>query len=336
MASIFSISKNKYRVQFTYNGTRYSKVFKTKKECKEWVTYKTNLLNNLDLSNPNTIDISKVTFKEMLLRFKEEKLQGDVKKQDRNRVDKTIRDFPKLVNTPVIDLTKADFRDWIAARVKEVSGSSIAKEKSHINMAFKTAINEWDWNVTNPLRGLPIPPKNPPRDRLITPIEIETMLNYLGYIKGVPLGTIKIRVGAAFIFALETALRMGEICKLKWTEVSSSGNVIKVKAAKTRAGIREVPLSSKARSIIQQCRLDNEEPLVFRLKTHQLDSNFRKYRAKAKLSGFTFHDSRANAITALAKKLDILDLARVIGHKNIQTLMIYYREGAEALVDRLG
>ena len=42
------------------------------------------------------------------------------------------------------------------------------------------------------------------------------------------------------------------------------------------------------------------------------------------------------AITRLAKKLQILDLARIVGHKDLRMLQIYYNETAEAMATKLG
>ena len=48
-----------------------------------------------------------------------------------------------------------------------------------------------------------------------------------------------------------------------------------------------------------------------------------------------FHDSRSEAIWRLSKKLDVLELARVIGHRDVRSLMIYYQTDADTLADRL-
>lgn len=48
-----------------------------------------------------------------------------------------------------------------------------------------------------------------------------------------------------------------------------------------------------------------------------------------------WHDARATAITRLARRLDILDLARMIGHANLGELRTYYRERAEDIAARL-
>jgi integrase len=56
---------------------------------------------------------------------------------------------------------------------------------------------------------------------------------------------------------------------------------------------------------------------VFALKSAQLDVLWRKLRDRAGIVDLTFHDSRHEAITRLAKKLDVLSLARMVGHRNL-------------------
>lgn len=38
----------------------------------------------------------------------------------------------------------------------------------------------------------------------------------------------------------------------------------------------------------------------------------------------------------LSKKLDVFELARVIGHRDVNSLLIYYRESASAIARKLG
>lgn len=330
--SVQKANQTKMVVRLLYQNKRYSMAFTSPKECRAWVVAKTKELDiHRDKKTSHT-----TTLMIIFQRYIDEKLQAPVKKQDRNRIQKFLRDNLAMVNKPLSDVSKADMRAWLKRRSEEVSGTTIRKEISHINMVYKIAENEWDIKVNNPLIGIPKPMPRPPRERLIYDWEIEQLKAICGYRQDIALKTIKLRTIVAFLFALETGLRAGEICKLKWEDISVSGKVLKVKNAKTRSGIREVPLSSTARDLLQQCRLNNTSDTVFRLKPSQLDSNFRRYRDKAGLKGFTFHDARATAITRLAKKLNVLDLARIIGHKNVQTLMIYYREGAETLVEKLG
>ena len=54
-----------------------------------------------------------------------------------------------------------------------------------------------------------------------------------------------------------------------------------------------------------------------------------------KIPDLHFHDARAEAIWRLYKKFDVMDLARVIGHRNLSSLLLYYNASADELADRL-
>ena len=57
---------------------------------------------------------------------------------------------------------------------------------------------------------------------------------------------------------------------------------------------------------------------------------------RAGISDLTFHDSRHDAITRLAQKLSVLQLARMVGHRDIRSLMTYYyNETAESMAKLL-
>jgi integrase len=49
----------------------------------------------------------------------------------------------------------------------------------------------------------------------------------------------------------------------------------------------------------------------------------------------TFHDTPHLAITRLAKKLGVLDLARMVGHRDLRQLQVYYNVTAAAMAARL-
>jgi integrase len=56
---------------------------------------------------------------------------------------------------------------------------------------------------------------------------------------------------------------------------------------------------------------------------------------RAMVEGLTFHDSRHLAITRQSKKLDILALARMVGHRDLRHLQVYYNESAASIATRL-
>jgi integrase len=65
------------------------------------------------------------------------------------------------------------------------------------------------------------------------------------------------------------------------------------------------------------------------------DALFRKARVAAKIDNLHFHDSRAEAIWRLSKKLDPLELARQIGHRDPKSLLLYYEADAAEMARKL-
>lgn len=74
---------------------------------------------------------------------------------------------------------------------------------------------------------------------------------------------------------------------------------------------------------------------IFDIDSTSLDVLWRKLRDRAGVVDLRFHDSRHEAISRLARKLDVLDLARMVGHRNISQLMGYYNATAEEIAGSL-
>lgn len=326
MASIHK-TETGYRAFVTVNGSRRSKRFKTKRDANEWVKQQ---------EIAPEVKATRYSVKGVI----EDYIIGrpDLGSKDALRLRAFVRDYPQFSNKPISDLSSQDMAVWRDARLTKVKASTVLKDWTILDGAFKKAV-EYGYITKSPLKGLKRPPAPEPRDRIVTDDELKRIIMATGYSSMRDLNTIGRRIGAMTLFAVETGLRCQEICLLTWDNVD--GNVLYVRKSKTHAGLRGVPLSKRAVDILNQLRRWHESQAippktVFNISGRQRDSHFRKYRDLAGLSGFTFHDLRATAITRLAKKVDVLDLARIIGHKNIKKLMIYYREDPKAIAKRLG
>ena len=126
-------------------------------------------------------------------------------------------------------------------------------------------------------------------------------------------------------------MRSGEIVNLRWKDIQ--GRVATIRDGKTASARREVPLTSEAMRILSL--LPKKAETCFDITDDQRDALFSKAKKKAGITGLHFHDTRANACTKLAKQIDILSLAKMIGHKNINQLQVYYRDTAEEIAKRL-
>jgi integrase len=96
-----------------------------------------------------------------------------------------------------------------------------------------------------------------------------------------------------------------------------------------------VPLSPRAVALLELLPPPKENGTVFGLTAKSLDALFRKAKTRAAIDDATFHDTRHLAITRLAKKLNVLDLARMVGHRDLKQLQVYYNETAEEMAKRL-
>ena len=67
----------------------------------------------------------------------------------------------------------------------------------------------------------------------------------------------------------------------------------------------------------------------------QTSTLFGRAVRRAGISDLRFHDARREALTRLASKLSVLELARMVGHRDPRSLMIYYAATAEELADKL-
>src|SRR5690606_38087273 len=183
--------------------------------------------------------------------------------------------------------------------------------------------------------------KEPPhRERRITEDEIDRLLFALGYDYTETPETVSARIGAAMLFAIETAMRAGEITSLTWDNVDLERRVARLPMTKNGFP-RDVPLSTEAARILEQLRKITGEitgeitDSVFGLRTNQIDALFRKAKARAMIEDLHFHDTRHEAITRLASKLSILELARVTGHRDIRMLQVYFNLSAADMAKKL-
>lgn len=229
----------------------------------------------------------------------------------------------ELSDCPLRDFSTAMVAEWRDGMRAAKKDSSIRRDMELLRSVLEVARTEWKWISNNPVSEAKKPRKPPSRTRTIAPEEVKTVLDKLGYSEGAEIATKRQEAGLCLLIALETGMRASEILRAK-----VKGKIARLD--KTKNGdARDVPLSQRARELYAKV------PNGFTLTAATLDASFRWARDNSGLHGFTFHDSRATACTRLAKVVDVLTLARILGHRDIRSLQIYYRETAESIADRI-
>lgn len=334
MSSITKTAKG-YRAQVKILGQRDSATFRTKREAEAWASARENEIRSGPMApNLGPIDAPK-TLADAMNRYSEE--VSPTHKGSRwefIRLQSLLKD-PNLPTTkPLPDLTPEDLGAWRNARLAQVQAGTVIREFALLSGVLETARREWRWTPVNPLSDVKRPRAPDHREVTITRQQIRKMLEAMGYKRG-ECRTVAQSAAVAFLFALRTGMRAGEICALTWPDVRGGYCTVTAKdvgAGKT--GKRDVPLTDKAARLIEAMR--GYDPLyVFGLRTASLDAMFRKYRARAGLEGFTFHDSRHTAATWMAGKVDVLTLCKIMGWKNTNMALTYYNPKASDIAKRL-
>ncbi len=137
-----------------------------------------------------------------------------------------------------------------------------------------------------------------------------------------------------------TGLRIGELLNLRIVDVNLIENYINVKSAKTKSGIRKVPIAKKIKPLLEKRkndRLTNKDK-VFNLndylftaidgrayKYDSFDNHFRILFKTLALSYHTIHDTRHTFTTMISNTEANKDLIiKLVGHKNYKTTSEVY------------
>lgn len=330
MASILP-HRDGYRVQVYVGGQRLSKVCATRREAAQWA-----LEREAELAGRKLPD---KTLRDALRRYASE-LDDERGGARWERIRLAAFERDPLALRRLAALGPDDFAAWRDARLRTqaqrrqttVAPATVAREMNLLRSVLETARKEWRWLRTNPMADVSWPKSPKGRARRITPEEEADLTAALG-VATLRADTATQRVGLAFLLALETAMRSGEILALTWPNIHLAEQYVHLPRTKN-GDARDVPLSKRAVEILRAMPLGFGP--VFQLDAAARDALWRKARAKTPHRDVHFHDSRAEAIWRLSKKLDVLELARVIGHRDVNSLLIYYRESASAIARKLG
>lgn len=252
-------------------------------------------------------------------------------KWETNRLLKIKKDFEPMMIKSAKDINQLDIIYFRNERSKQVSGSSVKRELDLLGSVFKYARRELRIIVGSPITDVEKPQESPHRERRPNEQEIIQILEYFKYEPTFQPVLKKQQAAWAFLFAIETAMRLGEICQMTWQHVYKDH----VFLPDTKNGTaRRVPLSKFASNLLDLMR-GLDEVKVVTATSGTISSEFLDAMRKLKIDNLTFHDSRHEATTRLAQKLPIQDLGKVTGHKDIRMLMRYYNPTVSELAGRI-
>lgn len=330
---------NKIRTQVRLNGVRESRTFDSITEAKAWAL-------NLEAGalSDRRGDVPDKPFSALLERYgKDVSLTKKGHQWELAHLAALQRD--PIARVSLRDMSGKHVAEWRDRRLAVVRGSSVCREWNLLSSVCAVAVAEWKWLHENPFAkaaGVKRPSESPHRDETITPDELAAL-------RGATTRPAWRRVMRVVDFALETAMRSGEIIFLGLNTENVNPDTRVAHLPDTKNGsARDVPLSAEAVRIWNDAVADSVTSEVEGLSKYNVwgltdetrDVHWRDLRDEVSrkhpgVSRLHFHDTRHTAITRLAKKLTVMELARMVGHHDINELLTYYNERAETIAQKL-
>lgn len=332
-----------YRARiYGVDGKPRSKSFPTRTLAKEW---ERRMLRSRDEQEATGIVITDgVGFAEFTERWFREKVVVRLADSTQATYRRCLRKhLLPLVGAMRLRDIRVEHANRLIVGLKETGHS--AKGINSILGVLLTIMNdavEWQCLARNPLhRYRPVKEPEAHYDYWSAP-EIQQFLN----------GTLFDRLGPVFIVALNTGMRRGELCALKWDRIDFVRNQIIVSRNLTRYGLKEttksgkrrfVPINPVVREVLEKLLREQKSDFVFceedgaPLDAHHLYRDFHRAQRRA---GFTklirFHDLRHTfASHFMMNGGNIYDLQKILGHSTMEMTQRYSHLSPDHLAEAI-
>jgi integrase len=299
-----------------------------KQDAEKWARSIENEIDRKTYINNNLA--KKTQFKDILQQYLK-----DVIPNMRSSKEAAIR-LKKLMQHPIAKYNMAELSpkliaDYRDERLKLNKPNTVIRELAVLSSIINYARREWGLNIINPVSMIKKPRSAEGRNRTLSDEEVNKII----YILKNTRGTFHNNYMALLVeFALETAMRRGELLSLHWTNIDFIKRTAYLKITKNGSS-RFVPLSTEAINILNQMPRDISGK-VFPLKANTVSMGFIKAVRRSMVEDFHFHDLRHMALTKLSNKFtNVLELAAISGHKELKMLQRYVHFKAEDLALKL-
>ena len=318
--------KTAWQAQIIRRGyERQYRTFDTKAEAEAWAAViESEIARGVFASRA---EAESTTLREALERYTREVVSNKKSKGEISIVQWWARSA--LGGRSMASIRGKDIADTI--KIKEAEGvgpKTVLIYLATLRHMFNISAREWGMeSLRNPVDMVrkPRPPRG--RDRRLVGDEQARLLSAAATYGG--------EIGPLITWAIETAMRRGEIAAMRWEHLDRKAKVLLIPETKTGTP-RRVPLSTAALAVLDGLprRLDGR---VWGMRPDSISQAFERVCQAASIEGLTFHDLRHEATSRLFEKgLNPMEVAAITGHKTLQMLKRYTHLRAEDLVGRLG
>ncbi|MHB8345868.1 MAG: site-specific integrase [Acidiferrobacterales bacterium] len=332
MATIERRGKLQYRAKVRRSGHVQTKTFGSREAAEEWALKTEQAIRDDTLSGRQ--EAESTTLREALDRYEREVTPRKKSAEEEPYKLGNWRKSP-LASRTLASLHGKHVAEWRDKELDRGSAPATVRRKlALLSHVFEVARKEWGMAaLTNPVASIRLPSAGQGRERRLTTGEESKLLAAAREYESSRSDAG--HIASLIAFALETAMRRGEIAGMKWAHMDKANRVLRVPETKTGEP-RRIPLSSKALDILSGLprRIHGD---VWGMRPDSITHAFDRVCNRADIKGLRFHDLRHEATSRLFEKgLNLMEVATITGHKTLQMLKRYTHLRAENLVGRLG
>jgi len=305
-----------------------SKSFSSKTVAKKWIKAVETDMERGEF-NPR-IDL---TVGQLIKRY-----QTEVVPQHKARRSTTVRCQMlrrMLGSVQLSQLTPAVLASYRDERLKVIKPNTLKHDLSVLSSVINTARIDWGIPIpSNPVQFIRVPKFDDKRDRRLKLGEEQKLLDHASPI-----------CQRLIIIAIETAMRRGEILRIRKSHIDFAEQTLLIPDTKTDKR-RTIALSTKAIQVLkEQIQSESErkvvpmepDPILFGIGVGLIRYQIDQIRKAADMEDWRFHDLRHEATSRLFEKgLNMMEVASITGHEDLKMLKRYTHIRPETLVERLG
>lgn len=314
-----------------------SKSFPTKGMAEAWTRKIEREMDTMDFKDGRTL--SSITLSDLVDRYSKE--IGEVKEFGRNKKAVLALLKRELGAVSMSGLTTDRLVEHVRKRRSDGAGGvTIGVEFTYLGGVLKAARDLWklpvDLDAISGARAnmkyMGLSTKSTERDRRPTQAEIDAICKWFDD-KG---SRQKVPMPDLIKFAIASAMRAGEIIRLKWDDLNEADRTIIIRDRKhpqeKKGNDQEVPLLADAFTIVMRQPRIKDESRIFPVTDGTISSLFPRACNFLKIEDLRFHDLRHEGVSRLFEQgYTIEQVALVSGHRDWKMLSRYVQLRAKDL-----
>lgn len=320
--------RGKHQVRIRRKGfPSITKSFHRLSDAREWARMMETRADRAELG-PDRKVLKDIKLADVVCRYRDDVLPGNKGGSVETIMLNAFLRHPICKKT-LADLTASDFARFRDDRLigmygkQAISPKSVKRLLSPVQHMFEVAMTEWRIPLpANPLADFKMKVTDNKRHRRLQEGEIDRLLA-AGRKTQNPLVMLMVR------FAIETAMRRGEMLAIRWRDVDLERHSATVRESKNGHS-RTIPLSHAATAILRDAEklagteAKTKNHVVFPIAPNALLLSWNRLTKRAKLNDIHFHDLRHEAISRLFEiGLTVPEVASVSGHRDLRMLLRY-------------